>query len=94
MRGKMENPPLPDKSANVLIYSLSLFGTASDLMAYFTQAVRILRGGGHLFIVELDSTFTPEGLARFIKGLSKFGFELVGSVKDLWSHRLVKINGK
>jgi hypothetical protein len=62
-------------------------------MAYFTQAVRILRGGGHLFIVELDSTFTPEGLARFIKGLSKFGFELVGSVKDLWSQDGAKLKG-
>jgi SAM-dependent methyltransferase len=93
VRGKMENPPLPDKSADVLIYSLSLFGTPSDLMAYFTQAVRILRGGGHLFIVELDSTFTPEGLARFIKGLSKFGFELVGSVKDLWSQDGAKLKG-
>jgi SAM-dependent methyltransferase len=93
LRGKMENPPLPDKSADVLIYSLSLFGTPSDLMAYFTQAVRILRGGGHLFIVELDSTFTPEGLARFIKGLSKFGFELVGSVKDLWSKDRAKLKG-
>jgi hypothetical protein len=62
-------------------------------MAYFTQAVRILRGGGHLFIVELDSTFTPEGLARFIKGLSKFGFELVGNVKDLWSQDGAKLKG-
>jgi SAM-dependent methyltransferase len=93
VRGKMENPPLPDKSVDVLIYSLSLFGTPSDLMAYFTQAVRILRGGGHLFIVELDSTFTLEGLARFVKGLSKLGLELVGSVKDLWSQDGVKLKG-
>ena len=93
VRGKMENPPLPDKSVDVLIYSLSLFGTPSDLMAYFTQAVRILRGGGHLFIVELDSTFTPEGLARFVKGLSKLGLELVGSVKDLWSQDGAKLKG-
>ena len=83
LRGKMENPPLPDKSADVLIYSLSLYGTASNLLAYFCHAARILRGGGHLFIVEPDSAFTPEGLARFVNGLSQFGFELVGSVKDL-----------
>jgi hypothetical protein len=83
LQGKMENPSLPDKSADVLIYSLSLYGTASDLFAYFTHARRILRGGGHLFIVEPDSSFTPEGLARFVNGLRQFGFELVGSVKDL-----------
>ncbi len=83
LRGKMENPPLPDKSADVLIYSLSLYGTAADLKSYFTHAARILRGGGHLFIVEPDSAFTDEGLARFVNGLRQFGFELVGSVKDL-----------
>ena len=83
LRGKMENPPLPDKSADVLIYSLSLYGTASDLFTYFTHARRILRGGGHLFIVEPDSTFTSEGLVRFVNGLRQFGFELVGSVKEL-----------
>lgn len=83
LRGKMENPSLPDKSADVLIYSLSLYGTASDLFAYFTQARRILRGGGHLFIVEPDSSFSTEGLIRFVGSLRQFGFELVGSVKDL-----------
>ncbi|MDE3088214.1 MAG: hypothetical protein KGJ80_02360, partial [Chloroflexota bacterium] len=83
LRGKMENPLLPDKSADVLIYSLSLYGTAADLMQYFTHAARILRGGGHLFIVEPESSFTVEGLARFVNGLKQFGFELVGSVKDL-----------
>ncbi len=83
LRGKMQDPPLADKSADVLIYSLSLYGTASDLLVYFTHARRILRGGGHLFIVELDSAFTSEGLARFVGGLRQFGFELVGTVKDL-----------
>jgi hypothetical protein len=83
VQGKMENPSLPDKSADVLIYSLSLYGTTSDLLAYFTHARRILRGGGHLFIVEPDSSFTPDGLARFVNGLRQCGFELVGSVKDL-----------
>ncbi|MBI3244098.1 MAG: hypothetical protein HYZ49_17585 [Chloroflexi bacterium] len=83
LRGKMENPPLPDKSADVLIYSLSLYGPAADLKSYFTHAARILQGGGHLFIVEPDSAFTPEGLARFVDGLRQFGFELVGTVKEL-----------
>jgi ubiquinone/menaquinone biosynthesis C-methylase UbiE len=83
LKGKMENPPLPDKSADVLIYSLSLYGTSADLFAYFTHAARILRGGGHLFIVEPSSSFSETGLAYFIKGLQKFGFELVGSVKEL-----------
>ncbi len=85
LRGKMENPPLPDQSADVLIYSLCLYGTAADLLAYFTHAARILRGGGHLFIVEPALSFTPEGLARFVNGLRQFGFELVGSVKELRS---------
>lgn len=93
VRGKMENPPFADKSADVLIYSLSLFGTTSDLMAYFTHAVRILRGGGHLFIVEPDATFTYTGLTRFVKGLQQFGFELVGTVKDLWSQDGAKLKG-
>ena len=83
LRGKLENPPLPDRSADVLIYSLSLYGTADDLLAYFTQAARILRGGGHLFIVEPASSFSDEGLKRFMAGLHAFGFELVGTVKEL-----------
>lgn len=81
--GKMEAPPLPDNCADILIYSLSLYGAASDLLTYFAQATRILRGGGHLFIVEPASSFTDEGLARFVKGLKEFGFDLVGGVKDL-----------
>ncbi|MBM2848661.1 MAG: hypothetical protein HW418_1603, partial [Anaerolineales bacterium] len=44
---------------------------------------RILRGGGHLFIVEPDSAFTQEGQERFVIGLHQFGFELVGTVKEL-----------
>lgn len=83
LRGKMENPSLDDKSADVIIYGLSLYGTASDLFSYFTHAARVLRGGGHLFIVEPESAFTQEGLIRFVNGLRQFGFELVGSVKDL-----------
>lgn len=62
-------------------------------MAYFTHAARILRGGGHLFIVEPDATFTDTGLARFVKGLQQFGFELVGTVKDLWSQDGAKLKG-
>jgi len=42
-----------------------------------------LRGGGYLSIVEPASAFTPECLARFLKGLREFGFELVGDVKGL-----------
>ena len=83
LRGKLENPPLPDRSADVLIYSLSLYGTPDDLFAYFTHAARILRGGGHLFIVEPASSFSDEGLKRFIAGLHQFGFELVGTAKEL-----------
>jgi hypothetical protein len=83
LRGKMENPPLPDRSADVLIYSLSLYGTANDLLAYFTHAARILRGGGHLLIVEPSSAFSDDGLKHFLVGLRQFGLELIGSVKEL-----------
>jgi hypothetical protein len=83
LRGKLENPPLPDRSADVLIYSLSLYGTPDDLFAYFTHASRILRGGGHLFIVEPAASFSDEGLKRFIVGVHAFGFELVGTAKEL-----------
>jgi ubiquinone/menaquinone biosynthesis C-methylase UbiE len=83
IKGKMENPPLFDKSADVLIYSLSLYGTPADLFAYFSHAARILRGGGHLFIVEPSSSFSETGLAKFIHGLQNSGFELVGTVKEL-----------
>lgn len=83
LRGKMENPPLPDKSADVLIYSLALYGLAADLKRYFTHAARILRGGGHLFIVEPDAAFSEDGLKRFVTALQQFGFELVGTVKEL-----------
>jgi hypothetical protein len=85
IQGKMENPPLPDNSADVLVYSLSLYGTAFDLLSYFTHAARILRGGGHLFIVEPSSTFTPAGLSKFLNGLRSFGFELVSTVKEIRS---------
>lgn len=40
IKGKMEAPPLPNASADVLIYSLSLYGTTKDLRDYFTQARR------------------------------------------------------
>jgi len=83
VKGKIEQPPFFDASADVLIYSLSLYGTADDLRAYFTHARRILRGGGHLFIVEPVSTFTLEGQIRFMSDLLQFGFEQVGKVKDI-----------
>jgi hypothetical protein len=67
----------------VLIYSLSLYGTADDLLAYFTHAARILRGGGHLFVVEPATAFSEDGLKRFVVGLHQFGFEMVGSAKEL-----------
>src|SRR5258707_2898427 len=93
VKGKMEKPPLPDTSADVLIYSLSLYGTADDLRAYFTHARRILRGGGHLFIVEPGSTFTPEGMIHFMSNLQQFGFEQVGNVRDIRSDDRIVLKG-
>ena len=83
IKGKMEKPPFPDASADVVIYSLSLYGTTDNLRAYFSHARRILRGGGHLFIVEPGSAFTPEGQLQFISDLQQFGFEQVGNVRDI-----------
>jgi SAM-dependent methyltransferase len=85
VRGKMEAVPFPADAADVVIFSLSLYGTAADLLRYFAEAARVLRGGGHLFIVEPASAFSVDGLARFIKGLQRFGFELVGAPKELRS---------
>ena len=34
-------------------------------------------------IVEPASAFSEEGLKRFLTGLHQFGFELIGSVKEL-----------
>ena len=93
VKGKMENPPLPDASSDVMIYSLSLYGTADDLRAYFTHARRILRGGGHLFIVEPGSTFTPERLIHFTGDLQQFGFEQVGNVREIRSEDGIVLKG-
>jgi len=83
LQGKMESPPLADHSADVLVYSLSLYGNASDLFTYFREARRILRPGGHILIVEPASSFTPTGLDRFLTGLRGLGFEAVRSVREL-----------
>ena len=42
-----------------------------------------LRGGGHLFIVEPSSALSEDGLKHFLVGLCQFGFESIGSVKEL-----------
>lgn len=83
VRGKMEAPPLPDASADVLVYSLSLYGTDADLCAYFAQAARILRAGGHLFVVEPGSAFNADRLGSFVAGVRQFGFESVGAAREL-----------
>jgi hypothetical protein len=83
VRAKMESPPLADHSADVLVYSLSLYGTPTDLFSYFREARRMLRPGGHVLIVEPASSFSPEGLGRFLTGLRGFGFESVSSPREL-----------
>ncbi len=93
VRGKMEAPPLPDDAADVLVYSLSLYGTPADVLAYFAQAVRVLRAGGHLFVVEPASAFTAEGVIRFCEGLRRFGFELVGGVRELRGEEGTRLTG-
>jgi SAM-dependent methyltransferase len=83
VKGKMESPPLADHAADVVVYSLSLYGTACDLYAYFREARGILRPGGHVLIVEPASSFTATGLDRFLAGLSGLGFESVRSPREL-----------
>lgn len=75
--GKMEATPFADDSADVLLYCLSLYGTPDDLTSYFKEAVRLLRRGGHLLIVEPRTAFTQEGLACFVSDLNRCGFDLV-----------------
>ena len=81
--GHLESPPLSDDSADILVYSLSLHGTPSDLMSYFQQARRVLRQGGHLFIVEPAAAFSREGLGRFLQGLGEYGFVVEAEPKEL-----------
>jgi hypothetical protein len=96
VKGKMECPPLPDSLADIIIYSLSslsLYGTTDNLRDYFSHARRVLRGGGHLFIVEPGSAFTDEGLIHFIYDLQQFGFEQVGSIRDIRGEDGIVLNG-
>ena len=83
LRGNLEDPPLSDASADILIYSLSLYGTAENLKAYFTHAARILRREGYLLIVEPNAAFTPGGLSEFVRDLGRFGFELTEGVYEI-----------
>ncbi len=83
LRGNLEDPPLSNASADILIYSLSLYGTAEDLKAYFTHAARILRRGGYLLIVEPNAAFTPGGLTEFVRDLGRFGFELTERAHEI-----------
>jgi ubiquinone/menaquinone biosynthesis C-methylase UbiE len=83
LKGKLESPPLADHSSDALVYSLSLYGTAADQRSYLKQAARVLRPGGHLYIVEPASSFTTGGLVRYIGGLQQCGFELVGKPKEM-----------
>jgi SAM-dependent methyltransferase len=83
LRGKMEDPPLDDRSADFLVYSLSLYGTATDLVKYFSHARRILRPGGGMVIVEPESSFSEPGLKRFVHGLGQYGFVLPEGPKRL-----------
>jgi SAM-dependent methyltransferase len=45
--------PLPDRSVDACVFCLSLMGT--DYGAFLTEAARILRDGGHLWIAEVTS---------------------------------------
>ncbi|MFN0063387.1 MAG: helicase-related protein [Myxococcaceae bacterium] len=83
VRGKMENPPLPDRCADILVYSLSLHGKPAELRDYFQQARRLIRPGGEVFVVEPLGAFTGRGLHLFRLAQDHLGFQLL----DRWHIR-------
>ena len=52
---------LPDRSADLAVMSLSMWGTASDRLAYLREAKRILRPLGKLIIIEPSGPFGGVG---------------------------------
>ena len=69
----MSNVPLPDASVDVVVFCLSLMGT--DIASFVAEACRVLRKGGILKIIEIESRM--ESHEDFIAKIEKFGFELV-----------------
>lgn len=64
--------PLPSSSVDFAVFSLSLMNTNyGDSLA---EAARILRTGGKVFIAEVESRFSEESCASFVKCMERLGF--------------------
>lgn len=76
----MASLPLDDGSVDVAVYCLSLMGT--NVADFLTEANRILKVNGVVYIAEVRSRFEGEkqGLKKFFRTLKKFGFDV--STKD------------
>jgi ribosomal RNA-processing protein 8 len=75
----MAATPLPAASCDAAVFSLSLMGT--DYGSFLSEAHRVLKAGGWLWIAEVRSRFAPEGgredFGPFIEALRGLGFKLV-----------------
>lgn len=75
--------PLEEHSLDVGVFSLSLMGT--NYVQFLTEANRVLKPGGKLFIAEVTSRF--KDVKEFVKLMkNQVGFEdlKVGNVKDFF----------
>ena len=50
---------LQQESQDVVVFSLSLWGNRADIAAYLAEALRLLRPGGVVIIVESAGNFMP-----------------------------------
>lgn len=71
----MANVPLPDSSVHVVVFCLALMGT--NLKDFITEALRILKPQGEIWVAEIKSRFdiTERGtdVSRFVETLKGFG---------------------
>ncbi|ODV88731.1 hypothetical protein CANCADRAFT_19455, partial [Tortispora caseinolytica NRRL Y-17796] len=65
--------PLADEEAHVVIFCLSLMGT--NFLDFITEAWRILKQRGFLWIAEIKSRFTDTDGAQFVEALKAIGFK-------------------
>eukprot|EP00808_Paulinella_micropora_P011842 g33254.t1 len=71
--------PLADRSADMVVFCLSLMGT--DMVNFLKEAHRILNSRGWLKIAEVESRL-KEGVDRFISAVTALGFKLLRTDKS------------
>mmetsp|Transcript_27209 Transcript_27209/g.106013 ORF Transcript_27209/g.106013 Transcript_27209/m.106013 type:complete len:215 (+) Transcript_27209:420-1064(+) len=86
----MKHTPLQSDSVDIAVFCLSLMGT--DYPDFLTEARRILKPSGKLFIAEVLSRF--EDKSAFLKGVERMGFlkeheRLLSDFFVIWSFRIV-----